>query len=260
MTNNNYSKEELIEPIFFSGGKIGIVLIHGFTACPTDMRPLAEKLHYAYGYTVLAPLLKGHGLSPEEMKSTNWKDWAESAAEAVGVLRSQCEKVVGIGHSMGGLIALHLAAEGRLDGVVSINAPIIYREQDWHFAYRLLGKQEYIDKPEKKGEITINSEGLPHYSYIRVPLKCFISLNEAILQVQGELYKISCPALIVQGLEDKTADPASGRVIDKGITNSRKDVIYWAKEDHYIVLSSARNKLAEKIQRFLLKYNLGSYN
>jgi carboxylesterase len=249
-----YRKEELIKPFFFQGGEIGILLIHGFTACPIDMKPLGEKLN-SFGYTVYAPLLAGHGLTPEDLKTTSWKDWERSAAEALGQLKGTCRKIIAIGHSMGGLIALSLAAQGKLDAIVSINAPIIYKERDYHFADRLLGKQEYVEKPGKQEEITVNSEGLPHFSYVKVPVECFVSLNKALTPIQNELRKIGCPALIVQSLEDKTVHPRSGRMIEKSIKHRRKDVIYWAKEDHYLPLSSQRNKLAEKIRIFLLKYN-----
>ena len=45
----------------------GILLLHGFTATPGTMRPLGEALHRDTGFTVYAPLLPGHGLTPEEI-------------------------------------------------------------------------------------------------------------------------------------------------------------------------------------------------
>jgi carboxylesterase len=74
--------------------------------------------------------------------------------------------------------------------------------------------------------------------------------------VQRELAKIHCPALIIQGLEDKTVHPRSARMIEKSIKNRQKDVIYWAKEDHYLILGRERQKLADKIKLFLSKYGL----
>jgi carboxylesterase len=250
-----YTKEELVKPFFCQGGEIGILLIHGFTAAPIDMKPLGEKLN-SFGYTVYAPLLAGHGLTPEDFKNTSWKDWEHSAAEALECLKETCRKIVAIGHSMGGLIALSLAAQGKLDGIVSINAPIIYRERDYYFADRLLGKQEYVEKPGKKEEISVNKEGLPHFSYVKVPVECLVSLNKILTPIRNELRKIGCPVLVVQSLEDKTVHPRSGRMIEKSIKHRRKDVIYWSKEDHDLPLSPQRDKLAEKIRMFLLKNNL----
>lgn len=62
-----YRKEELVKPFSLQGGNIGILLIHGFTACPIDLKPLGEILN-SFGYTVYAPLLAGHGRTPEEMR------------------------------------------------------------------------------------------------------------------------------------------------------------------------------------------------
>jgi len=250
-----YSKEELVQPFYFEGGKKGILLIHGFTASPGDLRPLGEILN-RYGYTVYAPLLEGHGTSPEQMQATSWKDWLDSAVEALTYISQRCETVIAIGHSMGGLIVLSLAAKAMVSGVVSINAPIIYQDKGWHFADRLLSKQEFIEKPFKEQEISVNREGLPHFSYCKVPVTCFVSLNKAITPIQNALPHIKCPALVVQSLEDKTVHPRSGRMIEKSIRNRHKEVIYWAKADHYLPLSADREKLAEKIQHFLTKKNL----
>lgn len=250
-----YSKEELVKPFVIQGGETGILLVHGFSACPIDIKPLGERFS-EWGYTIQAPLLPGHGTTPEEMKHTTWTDWVGTVDEAISQMKKKCTKVIAIGHSMGGLIVLSLASQQKLDGVVAINAPIIYRDHDLHFAERLLGKQEYAYKPQKESEISVNREGLPHFSYIKIPVESFVSLNKAITPVQNELHKIDCPALVIQSLEDKTVHPRSGRMIEKSIKHNNKEVIYWEKEDHYILLSAARDELAHRIQSFLLKYNL----
>lgn len=249
------AKEEIIKPFILGEGKTGIVLIHGFTACPVDMRPLGEYLA-AKGYTVYAPLLAGHGATPQEMSTTKWEDWRLSAQEAVDILRQKCTKVLALGHSMGGLIALSLAASGKVDGVVSINAPIIYAERELYSAERLLPRIQYVEKPNNENEIHVNKEGLPHFSYIKVPVKCLVSLTKAITPVQKSLAKIKCPSLIIQGLDDKTVNPRSGRIIEKSIKRAKKEIIYWQHEDHYIVLGTARENMAMKIDCFFEKYGL----
>jgi len=250
-----YSKEDLVKPFYFQGGKTGILLVHGFTACPIDLKPLGESL-FSLGYTVYAPLLTGHGTSPEQMLNTSWKDWSDSAQKGVDYLKEKCRQVVAIGHSMGGLIALSLASKGLVDGVVAINAPLVYRDPDLHHADRLLGKKQYVEKPHKDTEISTTKEGLPHYSYVKIPVECLVSLNKALTPVQEGLRNIECPALVVQSLEDSTINPRSAEMIEKSIRHRRKELIYWPNEDHYLPLSSERGHLMEKIQDFLVKYNL----
>ena len=47
-------------PFLLEGGRVGVLLIHGFTGSPPEMRLIGEYLHQR-GFTVAAPLLPGHG-------------------------------------------------------------------------------------------------------------------------------------------------------------------------------------------------------
>ena len=67
-------KEFLNQPFFFEGtnGK-AILLVHGWTTTPYELRRLGRYLNES-GYTVSAPLLKGHGSVPKELEKANWTD------------------------------------------------------------------------------------------------------------------------------------------------------------------------------------------
>jgi len=246
-----YSKEELVKPFYFSGGEHGLLLIHGFTACPIDLKPLAEILH-GFGYTILAPLLAGHGTTPEQMKETSYQDWLNSAKEALALLRKECRQVTAVGHSFGGLLGLMLAVEQQVDRVVSINAPIVLQNKDIARADEYLGKIEYVDKNYKKDqtEITVTAEGLPHFSYTRVPIKCLVEMNRAIAEMENRLPEIKCPALIIQGDRDETVDPVSAQIIAEKLGSSWKKLSSWANEGHYLPLSAKRAELAKEIHNF----------
>jgi len=245
-----YNREDLVKPFYFPGGSTGVLLVHGFTACPIDMRPLGEQLAEA-GFSVYAPLLAGHGQTVEEMKLTNWDDWFRSTSQAMDKMKEVCKKVVAAGHSMGGLIALNLAVLGRLDGLVSINTPVFYMARELLNIEQLEGKSFIIEKPDKTSEISVNREGLPHFSYTGIPAGCIISFDKAVKNTRKQLSKITCPALIIQSLEDRTVDPDSGKVIFDNINSSPKEVIFWENEDHYLPLSAQRFVLGDKIKSFL---------
>jgi carboxylesterase len=57
------------EPFFIPGGKIGCLLVHGFTGTPKEMRMLADSL-VQEKYTILTPRLTGHATSLEDMERT----------------------------------------------------------------------------------------------------------------------------------------------------------------------------------------------
>ncbi|HLA87386.1 MAG TPA: hypothetical protein VJL10_05165, partial [Anaerolineales bacterium] len=73
-------KNQLIpttEPFFFSGGRTGCLLIHGFTGTPKEMRWMGEYLNQQ-GLTCLGIRLAGHATHPEDMRRSRWTDWAAS--------------------------------------------------------------------------------------------------------------------------------------------------------------------------------------
>lgn len=53
------------EPFFFQGGRTGVLLLHGFTGTPKEVRWMGEDLQ-KHGYTVLGIRLHGHATHPDE--------------------------------------------------------------------------------------------------------------------------------------------------------------------------------------------------
>jgi carboxylesterase len=86
-----------------------VLLLHGFTGSPWEVRPLGEALA-ARGFHVAAPLLPGHGGAPEALLTVTFQDWLRAADEALGALAASGRPVALVGLSMGGLLALLLAA------------------------------------------------------------------------------------------------------------------------------------------------------
>jgi carboxylesterase len=91
-------------------GPSGVLLIHGLTGTPTEMRFVARGLHQA-GFTVQAVQLAGHCGSSEELIATGWRDWYRSVEAAALKLRDQVDHLFVAGLSMGAVLALKLAIE-----------------------------------------------------------------------------------------------------------------------------------------------------
>src|SRR2546427_10780076 len=121
-----------LRPFRIRAGTRGCLLLHGFAGTPPEMRGLGEYLAAA-GYDVMGPLLAGHGLTPEAMALTRWTDWVRSAQDALTALRRDCREVFVAGQSLGGTLALHLAATNpAVTGVVAVGgmgSPDYFR--DW---------------------------------------------------------------------------------------------------------------------------------
>ena len=93
---------------YLKGEKGQVLLLHGYTGTPYDLRPMADFLH-RHNFTVIAPLLKGHGKNPHELNTVTAKDWLDQAENVLLDLDSNKPILLG-GLSMGALIATILAS------------------------------------------------------------------------------------------------------------------------------------------------------
>lgn len=93
-------------------GSLGkaVLLIHGLTGAPGEMKFLAKRLHRR-GFSVEAPLLAGHGRDAAHLLSTGWRDWLDSLDESYLRLRREHDEVHVAGICVGGALGLALAAE-----------------------------------------------------------------------------------------------------------------------------------------------------
>ena len=99
-------------------GRSGVLLVHGLTGTPTEMRFVARGLHEA-GFTVRAVQLAGHCGTNADLIATGWRDWYRSVQHAATELRAQVDRFFVAGLSMGALLALQLAIDrpDDVDGV-----------------------------------------------------------------------------------------------------------------------------------------------
>jgi pimeloyl-ACP methyl ester carboxylesterase len=120
------------EPFTHDGsGEIGVLLCHGFTGSPQSMAPWGAALADA-GFTVMCPLLPGHGRTWQEMNRTTWPDWYREVDQAFGGLVERCRTVFVFGLSMGGTLALRLAERhgSSVAGLVLVNPSVTTERKD----------------------------------------------------------------------------------------------------------------------------------
>lgn len=91
-------------------GRKGVLLLHGMTGAPGEMRLVARHLRRA-GLGVTAPLLAGHGQDTAALLRSSWRDWLASARAAYLKLAAQVDEVYVAGICVGGALALALCAE-----------------------------------------------------------------------------------------------------------------------------------------------------
>lgn len=114
-------------PRFFPGGKPAALLIHGFASTPRETEGLGEAL-LAAGLTVSIPRLPGHGTNGEDFLTTCWRDWLRHCVDAYLDLAARHDPVSLVGFSMGGLLAIVLAARFPVKSLALLAPPIRTRD------------------------------------------------------------------------------------------------------------------------------------
>ena len=85
-----------------------VLLLHGWSACPFEMRELGERLHRT-GLNVVGPRLAGHGTRVEDFACSTAEDWWAAARQGLAIAALSGRSVVIVGESMGGSLAVLLA-------------------------------------------------------------------------------------------------------------------------------------------------------
>jgi len=212
---------------FWPRGEIAILCLHGFTATTVEVRQIATYFS-EQGYTTRGPLLPGHGTNALEMNKTTWRNWSSTAENAVLELMKSYDRVFVLGESMGGLLALYLAARYPTLLGAMVFAPAIKIRNLW------LAKFIWRFKPLiKKGKPNPN---IPQQSYASFPLRAAASLLDLQRLVKRNLKKIKIPVIIFQGKLDDTIDPMGALYAYKHIRYEDKDFVYLEESSHIILL------------------------
>jgi carboxylesterase len=129
MTHYRIPTRDLTFRLKGSTGK-AVLLIHGMTGAPGEMKFLAKRLHRR-GLSVAAPLLAGHGIDEENLLKTTWQDWLGSVREAYRELRRDHDEVFTAGICVGGALGLALAAEDPSVAATAVYS-MTYRYDGWN--------------------------------------------------------------------------------------------------------------------------------
>ncbi len=201
----------LIEPA--SEPSAAVVLVHGFTASPWEMRRFGEALAQE-GYLSLGVRLPGHGTTARDLSGRRYEEWLEEVNASCRLLQKQRLKVFGAGMSTGALLLLAAAERQAVDGLVLMSPFLKLR----HRLAPAVGLLRFVMRYQHR----ILPANQAHYYYAQRPLNGVYQLYRLIRQVRSQLSRVTTPTLILTASADQTIHAASATDLFQQLGSRRK--------------------------------------
>jgi carboxylesterase len=242
------------EPFRHEGGEAGVLLCHGFTGSPQSLRPWAQHLA-EHGLTVSLPLLPGHGTRWQDMALTGWQDWYAEVDRELRALSERCSSVFVAGLSMGGTLALRLAARhgDAVSGVVVVNPA---NRMHGLAPYALPVARHFVrTAPGIASDIA--KEGSVELGYDRVPLHAAHSLRTFFKQVDGELPQVTQPLLVLRSARDHVVPAADTARVLSRVSSTDVTEIVLEQSYHVATLDHDAERIFDESLAFIGRHTTG---
>lgn len=258
--NSQQTFSENPEPFLLQPKKsngIGILLIHGLLASPAEVRDFAEFL-VKQNYTIFAVRIKGHGTSPYDLRKQTFMDWSKSVKRGFEILNVYCNKMMVVGFSTGGALALKLAAENhdKIIAVVALTVPVKFVNKSFLFVPLLHGTNrlvKWVSSIEGIKPFLENNPEHKNINYSSVPVKSLYELRLLMEDIEPQLEKIKIPTLLVYASEDPIVNPESAEIILAKLTDIHKELVIVNSTRHGILMDNIDDTWTV-INNFLKRY------
>ena len=214
---------------------------------PQSVRYIGKRLT-EYGYSVLAPRLKGHGTHYFDLEKCQYKDWFESLERGYQELKQHCTHIFVLGQSMGGTLAFWLAQKYRdIKGIISINAALTLPAYE-----HLRGKT--IPRFLDEGNSDIKEKGIYEITYSKTPIHAIHELQALMNLTPAILPKIQCPVLGFKSIVDHVVPPENTDTILKTIGSDVKKRIILKNSYHVASMDHDKEQIVKGCHRFVQQY------
>ena len=237
-------------PFFFEGGSSGVLLLHGFTATPVEVKLIGQYLHER-GYTVSGPLLPGHGTTVEAINACSWRDWVDHTARAYAELAARCGRVFVGGESLGGLLSLYLGStHPEIAGLIlyapalRIANPLVYLSPLFKFLIKALPKRRVENDPDSVVNQRWNG-------YTVDPIPAVAQTLALQRRVRRRLPLVEQPLIVFQGRLDTTLKHSGVEELASAVQSTDVELVWQEGSSHCIVLDVEWEEVAEKTLAFI---------
>jgi len=224
-----------------------VLCLHGLTGTPYEVRSPAEALAAA-GFYCEGPLLPGHGTTPLELARTGWRLWLDHVLESHAALAERHEHVYTLGLSLGGLLALALAARRSLRGVVVLAVPL---DLGWLVQRAVPLLKGLVRQLPKTPAIRDLEARARHPGYDRMPLAAVHQLLGLAADVRAGLPRVTAPVQGVFSRLDPTVPVRNAAILMGELPPGDRELLWLERSGHVLPVDFERDVVAEKAVQFL---------
>jgi carboxylesterase len=248
----NYIPLQVPVPPLPTVGRVGVLLLHGFTSSVKTVAGLVPHLDAA-GIPHRMPVLRGHGGVYTDLAGCTAQDWIDDAEAALLDLAKEVDKVVVVGLSMGGLIAINLGIR-RPDlvcGVCTWAASLLFKDPLTPLASVMARFVDTWPAPNAFNDLSL---ALESENYPRFPTDAFVSLRNFARDTGLRLGQLRIPICVMHSKADQIISPLSANVIYHDVSSVHREIHWFTKSGHEMGQDCEREKVFEETLGYILKF------
>lgn len=240
------------EEFALGDGRVGALLIHGFTGSPQGLRGLGEYLADR-GIAVLAPLLPGHGTSWEDLNGRTAVEWADAVEAGFRRLAAERDETFVVALSFGAALALDFAARypDEIRGLVTI-AGLVRTKDPRRFLAPVI-RRVATSLPGVGNDIADAQQR--EIAYERLPTSAAHQMLRFIKRARLGLPAVRCPILVMHSRNDHTVSADNARLIHDSVSSQDKELVYFDRSYHVITLDHDKEDAFERTYAFIKEHS-----
>lgn len=231
--------------------KKAILMIHGFVGGSYDFGNFQNELQLYKKFDVFTYTLPAH--DKFIVKDVKYKEWIdESKRQIEFLIENGYKEIYLIGHSMGGVIAAHLASEYPQVKKLVLAAPA------FKYFYFKEGKVDIksLNNTLKSIPELFKSENTDKVisRILKTPISTMLEFTKLVSEYQNCVFDIKCPTLIIHGINDLVV-PSESTVYVYNSIKSKTNILYNIKNLQHDCFTVERSKEVKSIiKNFLIKH------
>lgn len=212
--------------------KTGVLYIHGFTGGTYEVQPFITYVKKHTDWSLEVPTLPGHGVTLD-LGNMSAESWMMEAELALRKLRKRVDRVMIVGFSMGGLIAMYLTLRYPVYKLLLLSAAAKYISPRV-----LLNDVRIVLSESVTRKYTPNTfYHLYDYKLTHTPLSATFEFLKIVKMVKPYYHQIKTPVCIVQGERDGIVPFSTAKHLYKILGSDQKLLLTSPVGKHHICYS-----------------------